>query len=110
MQNQFFNKLKTITFPTNQIFLLSSFIIVLMFLAFSVWGDDGLLRLLELKNLRDQIAEENKVVLLDNLANTQEILGLKKTATIEQVARSNLGMIRQDEVILVFPEDKPTAP
>ncbi len=107
MKNQFLDKLKTISFPTNQIFLLASFTIVMMFFAFSIWGDDGLLRLLELKNLRDQIAEENKGMLLNNLANTQEILNLKKTTTIEQVARSELGMIRQDEVILVFPKDKP---
>lgn len=107
MKTQFLEKLKTISFPTNQIFLLSSFVIVMTFLAFSVWGDDGLLRLLELKNLRDQIAEENKDMLMNNLAQTQEILNLNKTTTIEQVARSELGMIRQDEVILVFPKEKP---
>jgi len=107
MNNSFFNKFKSISFPTNQFFLLASFLVLIMFFAFAILGSDGLLRLLELKNLRDQIAQENKDMLLQNLANTQEILSMKKTTSIEQVARSELGMIRQDEVVLIFSKEKP---
>lgn len=103
---QLLQKLKNFSLPSNQIFALSAATIVVVIFSFSLWGEDGLLRLLELKQLRNQIAEENKSMLLENLSYTQEIANLKKTTTIEQVARSELGMIRDDEVILLFPKTK----
>ena len=58
--------------------------------------------MINLKNLKAQIATENKNILLDNLSHWQEIQNLKQVSSIEQVARSEMGLIRQDEVVLIF--------
>lgn len=89
----------------NQIFILVGLFILFMFTTYTIWGEDGLMRLWELKDVRNQIAEENKNVLLQNLSQIEEIQKLKESHYVEQVARSELGMIREDEVILVIAED-----
>lgn len=91
---------------TNRIFWFLGIFIVFIFFSFTIWGEDGLMRLWELKDIRNQISKENKNTLLENLASLQEIENLKESRYVEQIARSELGMIREDEVILVIPQKK----
>lgn len=70
----------------------------------TVVGQDGLLRLWELSVDRDRIRSENHRVLLDNLRLTEEIHRLKQPRVIEQRARSDMGLVRPDEVVYVLPE------
>ncbi len=95
--------LKNLLPRLDSVFWLSAVVVGVLFLAFLVWGDDGLLRLWGLQDLRHTVREENKAILLENLSYAEAIESLKLSGTVETIARGELGLIRQDEVILVVP-------
>ena len=99
--------LKNILPRLDSVFLLSAVVVGIFFLAFLVWGDDGLLRLWALQDLRRDVRETNKSILLENLHYAEAIESLKMSSTVENLARGELGLIRQDEVILVVPTPEP---
>lgn len=89
----------------NRIFLALASVVLLVFSYLSLWADNGLLHLLQLKRIKTAIHEENKTILEQNLSYVQEIKKLKELPYIEQKARSELGYVRPNEVVYVVEEN-----
>ena len=90
--------------PDLLIFL--ALIAIAVFLQHQLWnGEDGIR---EINRLQDRIAEqrqENEQLLERNLVLEAEVVELKKgLETVEERARQELGMIKQDETLyLILP-------
>ena len=70
-------------------------------LFFIIFGEHGLIDLNSLKNERNQLAEKSKELTRKNLSLSVEIDRLKHDPKyIENVARQELGMVGEDELIL----------
>ncbi|MDL2329475.1 septum formation initiator family protein [Desulfosarcina sp. OttesenSCG-928-A07] len=78
-------------------FALTVFLFVILF------SDKGLVELSRLKEEEQAIKEKNETVARDNVELYQVIERLQKDPTyIEWVARSELGMIGRDDVVVIF--------
>ncbi|MCP5464123.1 MAG: septum formation initiator family protein [Deltaproteobacteria bacterium] len=86
----------------NNIFLTAAVVVFVLFFFVTVWGDGGLVELYGLKQQRDKIVASNRQLLQENLLRLQEIQKLKESRFVEQKARSDLGMIRKDEIVFVI--------
>lgn len=86
----------------NQNILLSiSVLLLLALFFFTIVSEHGLADLRFLKKERDRLVEENKKLTRENQAISVEIHRLKHDpAYIESVARQELGMIGENEIIL----------
>ena len=86
----------------NQNILLSiSILLLLALFFFIIVSEHGLADLRFLKKERDRLVEENKNLTRENQAISVEIDRLRHDpAFIESVARQELGMIGEDEIIL----------
>ena len=86
----------------NQRFVLAISIVFLIALFFFIIvSEHGLLDLRELKLEKDKLVQENKQLTRENLAVSIEIDRLKHDpAYIENIARHELGMIGENEIIL----------
>ena len=83
------------------IFLSIAALILCSLLFFIIFGEHGFIDLNRLKNDRDQLVEENKQLTGKNLSLSIEIDRLKHDPKyIENVARQELGMVAEDELIL----------
>ena len=71
----------------------------------TLWGENGLFRLVELNRLKTEILHEKQRVLEENLVHFQEIQRLKKLKYIEQQARSDMGYLLENETLFVIPEN-----
>jgi len=81
-------------------------LILCSLLLFTIFGEYGLTDLNALKSERDQLVEKNKRLTDKNLSLSVEIDRLKHDPKyIENVARQELGMVAEDELIL-----KPQSP
>ena len=70
-------------------------------LLFVIFGESGLADLNILKKERSRIVEKNEKLNQENLAKYREIDRLKHDLVyVEKVARDELGMIREGEVII----------
>jgi len=80
--------------------------IVLLFIA--VFGDKGAADLSMLRQEKHLIMQKNKRLEAENLELMEQIDRLKENdlGFIESIARQELGMVREDEVILKLPEKK----
>lgn len=68
-----------------------------------VFGDNGLVELRRMRATHDTLAQENERLTRDNMKMYRTVQRLQSDpAYIESVARSELGMIRADEVIFKF--------
>jgi cell division protein FtsB len=76
-------------------------------LFFTVFGDKGLLRIIELKQDKNKIEArlaENKT---ENEKMKREIVALKSDRRyLESIARKDFGLVRSNEVIYQFPQEK----
>jgi cell division protein FtsB len=75
-------------------------------LFFTVFGDKGLLRIIELKQdktkIEARLADSNS----DNEKLKNEIVALKSDRRyIESIARKDFGLVRSNEVIYQFPQE-----
>ena len=75
-------------------------------LFFTVFGDKGLLRIIELKQdktkIEARLADSNS----DNEKLKNEIVALKSDRRyIESIARKDFGLVRSSEVIYQFPQE-----
>ena len=86
----------------NQNILLSiSVLLLLALFFFIIVSEHGLADLRFLKKERDRLVEENKKLTRENQAISVEIDRLKHDPSyIESIARQELGMIGEDEIIL----------
>jgi len=64
-----------------------------------MWGKGGLLELMELKEKRNNIRQTNQTHLKENLFYIEEINKLKTSRYIEQRARTDLGLVRANEIV-----------
>ena len=76
-------------------------------LFFTVFGDKGLLRIFELKQDKSKMEArliDNRV---DNEKLKDEIIALKSDRRyLESIARKDFGLVRSNEVIYQFPQEK----
>ena len=80
--------------------------IVLLFIA--VFGDKGAADLSMLRQEKRLLMQKNDRIEADNLELLRQIDRLKNEdlGFIESIARRELGMVREDEVILKLPDEK----
>jgi len=80
---------------------------IIFILFFTVFGDKGLLRIYELKQDKTRIDSR-----LNDTKNENEKLKLEIAALqtdrryLESIARKDFGMVRSNEVIYQFPQEK----
>jgi cell division protein FtsB len=83
------------------LFLLLAFLLILGLL--TVFGEKGILHLLRLQKELVQIKEENKKVEEENEKLKEEVRRLQyEKRYIEEIARRELGMVKEGEVIYQF--------
>lgn len=83
------------------LYLLSVFIIFMVFL--TVFSDKGLIKIYHLSKERDNIRAASAVIREENENLKEEINRLKTDKRyIEEVARKELGMVRQSDIIYQF--------
>lgn len=87
-------------------------LIVAAILAFTVFGDRGLLNLYQYKRESQQLSRETKRLQEENQRLRDEIDRLNNDPSyIERLAREELGMIKSGEIVLQFTEESsPTPP
>lgn len=86
----------------NFIFYWLAVFIFVGFLVFTVTGQDGLVRLIHLKQLKEELAADNEVLLRQNIALRQELKSIKSLRVIEHLARKSLGLVYPDETVFVI--------
>jgi len=76
-------------------------------LFFTVFGDKGLLRIFELRQDKSKIEERLTDSRADNEKLKREIVALKSDRRyLESIARKDFGLVRGNEVIYQFPQEK----
>ena len=77
---------------------------LLLFLAFAMLGERGVLRVMDVSRQKDQMEEEIARITEQNKRLANEIRCLRSDKKfIEDVARRDLGMVRENENIYFFP-------
>ena len=83
------------------LFLSIAVLVLVSLLFFIIFGEHGLIDLNSLKNERTQLTEKTEQLTLKNHSLSVEIDRLKHDPKyIENVARQELGMVGEDELIL----------
>lgn len=77
-------------------------VLFVVFFVVTVWGKDGLLHLMALKKTRDKIIASNHQLIQSNFFLLEEIQKSKEQSYIEQRARSDLGMVKDNEVVFII--------
>ena len=86
---------------TQGIFLSITVLLLVSLLFFIIFGEHGFIDLNILKKERDQLSEKNEQLSHENLSLSVEIDRLKHDPKyIENIARQELGMVAEDELIL----------
>ena len=76
-------------------------------LFFTVFGDKGLLRIYELKQDKSKIDSRLSETKVENEHLKREIMALKSDRRyLESIARKDFGLVRSNEVIYQFPQEK----
>jgi cell division protein FtsB len=78
-------------------------------MGFALFGDRGVLHLMQLHQQRDLLAQDLLQIEQQNSALRKEITALRSDRRyIERVARTELGMVREDELVFQFaPQSQP---
>ena len=89
------------------IFISVAVVLLFSLLCFIIFSEHGLVDLNTLKKERDQLVEKNELLSYENLTLSAEIDRLQHDPKyIESIARQELGMVGQDELILK-PQNSP---
>jgi len=95
-------------FQVNFIKIMFVFLLLSFFLFFIIWGDQGVIDLLQLKKEHEQLSKYSSEIEYENMNLHRIINRLKHDPEyVERIARTELGMIRKDETILKFSRRKP---
>lgn len=79
-------------------------LVVAAFLAMALFGERGVLRVVDVSRQRDILQQEIEKLTEKNDRLTTEIRGLRSDRRfIEDIARRDLKMVRENEIIYVFP-------
>jgi cell division protein FtsB len=90
----------------NKMYLIPAGCIVFI-LFFTVFGDKGLLRIYELKHDKARINTRLNDAKNENEKLKQDIAALKTDRRyLESIARKDFGLVRSNEVIYQFPQEK----
>lgn len=80
---------------------------IIFMLFFTVFGDKGLLRIFELRQDKGKIESRLTASKSDNEKLIREIVALKTDRRyVESIARKDFGLVRSNEVIYLFPQEK----
>ena len=80
---------------------------IIFILFFTVFGDKGLLRIHELRQDKSKIEARLSASKNDNEKLKREIVALKTDRRyVESIARKDFGLVRSNEVIYLFPQEK----
>ena len=92
-----------------QTFLLAMAIIgMFAFLLVIIFGDKGLADFHLLRLERDRLVENNEMLLRENLALYQQKVRLEKDPLyIEHVAREELGLVAEHDLVFIVPGERP---
>ncbi|MGD8242324.1 MAG: septum formation initiator family protein [Desulfobacterales bacterium] len=92
-----------------QTFLLAMAIIGLFaFLLVIIFGDKGLADFHLLRLERDRLVDSNEMLLRENLALYQQKVRLEKDPLyIEHVAREELGLVAEHDLVFIAPGERP---
>ena len=86
---------------TQGILLTITVVLLFSLFFFTIFGEHGLIDLNSLKKERDQLVDKNEQLSHQNLSLSVEIDRLKDDPEyIENIARQELGMVAEDELIL----------
>lgn len=92
-------------FPTRPRFLLLLALTVCLFLVYSAAGERGFLRLLRMVDQRDELRTRVVDLQGDNVKLAEQISLLRDDpATIEYLARTELGMVLEGETVYIIKE------
>lgn len=87
--------------------LLIGFILVVWY--FSLFGEKGVIKIIQLKRERDRIISDVSCMQEENKRLQEEIRRLREDSRyLESVARRDLGLIKENEILFIF-EDKEAA-
>ena len=90
-------------------FLISFGLILFLFSALTVFGNEGLLKLKELVELRDKVRKENSELAQKNQSLNQELSLLKEPAYQQQMIREKLGYVKKGEYVLLLNDQENTS-
>jgi len=95
-------------FQINRMGIWFIFLLLSFFLLFIIWGDQGFIELYELKQEYQQLCEYSQSLEQENVNLHRLIERLKHDPKyVERIARTELGMIRDNEKIIKFSRRKP---
>jgi cell division protein FtsB len=95
----------TLRLQKRMYFIPAGFLAFILF--FTVFGDKGLLRIYELKQDKSRIDARLIDTKNENEKLKREILALKSDRRyLESIARKDFGLVRGNEVIYQFPQEK----
>jgi cell division protein FtsB len=84
-------------------------IIILLLCAFAIFGDRGVMRILQAREQKQQLEQKLTELKLQQQQLKQEIERLQKDKSYwELLARTRLGMVREGELIYYLPDDENT--
>jgi cell division protein FtsB len=88
---------------SRKIYYILLIIITILSLIYSIRGKYGILKIIELKHEIADIKNDTEKINKENEYFQMRIEALKTDRkTVESVAREELGMVREDEVLLLF--------
>lgn len=86
-------------------------VLVVCMLGLAIFGEKGLLRALQYKQQKETLEQEMRQLEATNTALRQEIDKLRSDRRyIEGIARKELGMVRDDEMVYQFPSRPASEP
>jgi len=87
-------------------------LVVLLILGVALFGEKGIVRLVKLMRERETLAQEVEQLRRENDLLKKEITALRSDQHyLEQLARRELGMVREDEMVYQFrPAQEPVQP
>ena len=89
-------------------FVLGTVIVLSALVVGSIFGDRGLVNLLEKREHLEALQQEIETLRADNVQLVREIATLKESPrAIEQLAREELGLARPDETVFLIREEDP---
>lgn len=96
---------QVVTTPWLTVVLMTSSLFLLAMMAFTVWGDRGLLSLWRTQRDLERLVREIEIIEQKNATLAHEAQRLRTDlGYIEKIAREELGLVRPGEIVLEFPD------
>jgi cell division protein FtsB len=89
----------------NLVFVLMAVVILVCFAVVGITGENGVLKMIELTRMKNNLSSQNRALLEENISLYQEIKGLHEPSHVERRARE-LGLARPGEIIFVDAKSK----